>query len=251
MNSLLNFILGKTGLGWLTVHIRQGYLRGSRWTLWPCSSYWRSTYEPDVQAALLRHTPAKGTAAWDLGAHCGFYSLWLARAVGPQGEIIAIEPDPTSFKRLSRHALLNPDAPIRPMVGAASDLDGVLNLIQSEGAGATTSHLAYAGETPAKESLVSVRTFRLDTIATRENLRPPTLIKIDVEGHAAAALRGAIKTLKQHRPRLLISLHSAEECEGVRALIEPLGYQPALLEDDSPVSWESTLYKTAWFTLTK
>lgn len=246
MNPFLTHLLNLSRLGLLPVRIRHGYLRGARWTLWPHSSYWRGHYEPDVQAALVRHTPPRGEAAWDLGAHFGFYSLWLARAVGPGGEIVSVEPDPVSQSRLRRHIRLNPWAPVRAYACAASDQAGKVHLIQSEGAGATTSHLPYQGEKPAATSTIEIETVRLDDLAVREKLRPPTLIKIDVEGHAAAALRGAAETLARHRPRLLISLHSPEECAGVRDQLAPLGYSPSSV-DDQPLSWEETLFHTTWF----
>lgn len=246
MKRTLSLLLERTSLGWLPVRIRHGYLRGARWTLWPHSAYWRGHYEPEVQAALTRHAPPLGSAAWDLGAHFGFYSLWLARAVGSGGGIAAVEPDPVSFARLSRHLRLNPWAPVRAFACAASDRIATVQLIQSEGAGATTSHLAYQGEKPVTAPTVEIPTLPLDTLAVRESLRPPVLVKIDVEGHAAAALRGAAGTLARHHPRLLISLHSPEECTGVHDQLAPLGYHPTDLAD-RPISWDETLFKTAWF----
>ncbi|RRK00726.1 FkbM family methyltransferase [Opitutaceae bacterium TAV3] len=246
MNPLCTRLLLASRLGLLPVRIRHGLLRGSRWTLWPHSSYWRGNYEPDVQAALARHVPRPGVSAWDLGAHFGFYSLWLARAVGPKGEVTAIEPDPVSFIRLRRHVRLNPWAPVRAFACAASDHEGAAHLIQNQGAGATTSHLPYDGETPSLGPVVEIRTQPLDTLARCEGLRPPVLVKIDVEGHAAAALRGAAGTLALHHPRLLISLHSPEECAGVHEQLAPLGYRPAGL-DDRPLDWDETLFRTVWY----
>lgn len=247
MTPLLARLLNFSRIGLLPVRIRHGHLRGARWTLWPHSSYWRGHYEPDVQSALARHAPPPGSAAWDLGAHFGFYSMWLARAVGAGGEIVAVEPDPVSFSRLCRHIRLNPWAPVRAFACAASDRESVVRLIQNAGAGATTSHLPYQGEQPATAPTVEIRTMTLDALVAREKLRPPVLVKIDVEGHAAAALRGAAEILSRHRPRLLISLHSPEECAGVRDQLAPLGYRPFHLDDDRPVSWDDTLFKTAWF----
>lgn len=246
MKPSLVSLLTRTRLGLLPVRIRHGNLRGARWTLWPHSAYWRGYYEPEVQAALGRHVPPPGAAAWDLGAHFGFYSLWLTRAVGPQGEIVAIEPDPVSHARLVRHVRLNRWANVRPFACAASDRAATVSLIQSGGAGATTSHLPYQHESTRGARTVEVVTCALDALAEREKLRPPTLVKIDVEGHAAAALRGAAATLQRHRPRLLISLHSPEECTGVRDQLFPLGYTPTDLHDRT-LGWDEALFQTVWF----
>jgi FkbM family methyltransferase len=246
MNATLTRLLHLSRIGLIPMKVRGGFLRGARWTLWPCSSYWRLEYEPEVQAALRRHAPAEGQVAWDLGAHFGFYSLWLARAVGPRGEVVAFEPDPTSHGRLRRHLALNPWACVRSFPCAVSEKDDTLRLIQNQGAGATTSHLAYHGEQASTGPVVEVATVSLDLLAAREHLRPPALIKIDVEGHAASALKGARDILARHHPRLLISLHSPEECTGVRGELESLGYCPVDLED-RPITWETALFKTVWY----
>ena len=246
MNGAIEHLIRISRLGLLPTRIRHGYLRGARWTLWPCSAYWRREYEPDVLAALQLHAPSAGQAAWDLGAHFGFYSLWLARSVGPLGEVAAFEPDPTSYARLRRHVTLNPWAQVRAFACAASERDTSLRLIQSQGAGATTSHLAYQGEQPSSGTAVDINAVALDQLAERENLRPPVLIKIDVEGHAAAALKGARGVLRHHHPRLLISLHCPEECQGVRSELEPLGYLPYSLEN-RPIAWDDALFQTVWY----
>jgi FkbM family methyltransferase len=236
-------LLSRTPLRYWPVRIRHGYLRGCRWTLWPHSAYWLGSYEPDVQSALARLRPGTGKAAWDLGAHFGFYTLWLARAVGPSGQVCAFEPDHVSSDRLRRHVEMNGLGQVRVYPCAASDSAGERQLVQSEGAGATTSHLPYLGEVAGRGGTVAVRTVALDALLESDRLAPPQLMKIDIEGHAAAALRGAQGVLRRHRPVLLVSLHSPDELDGVRAQTEPLGYRPFAL-GGSPIEWPAALFNT-------
>ncbi|QYM80485.1 FkbM family methyltransferase [Horticoccus luteus] len=243
LGPVLTSLLAHTPLQFWPVRIRHGFLRGNRWTLWPHSAYWRGDYEPEVQAALARNAPPLGGAAWDLGAHFGFYTLWLARAVGPAGQICAFEPDLVSFDRLRRHVTMNRLGHVQIFQCAVSDDTGNRLLIQSQGAGATTSHLPYQGETTAGQHTVAIQTVALDALAEKEAWRPPQFIKIDIEGHAASALRGAQRTLGRHHPVLLISLHSPQEVDGVRIELQPLGYQPYAL-DGARLDWSETLFKT-------
>jgi FkbM family methyltransferase len=230
-------------LGAMPVRIRHGYLRGCRWTLWPHSAYWRGHYEPEVQAALARHAPAEGGCAWDLGAHFGFYTLWLGRAVGPAGQVCAFEPDWVSFKRLRRHVAMNHFDHVRVYHLAASDSGGERLLIQTGGAGATTSHLPYQGETAAGGPVVPVQTVALDELAARDRLAPPQFIKIDIEGHAAFALRGARNVVADHRPTMLVSMHSPDEVDGVRQVVQSCGYSAYAL-DGTHLTWPETLFHT-------
>jgi hypothetical protein len=81
-----------------------------------------------------------------------------------------------------------------------------------------------------------VATGRLDTVLA-ERL-PPTetlgFIKIDVEGHEHAVLRGAAASIMRHRPVLLVEIESrhGSDIEAIFAMLIGLGYRAfALLGD--------------------
>jgi len=58
---------------------------------------------------------------------------------------------------------------------------------------------------PARE-LTQVRAMTVDDLTSE--FGAPTHIKIDVEGHEAAAVRGARKTLTRDAPQLFLELHN-------------------------------------------
>lgn len=236
-------VLSRTHLRFWPVRVKHGFLRGAAWTLWPHSAYWRGHYEPDVQAALARNAPPEGAVAWDLGAHFGFYTLWLARAVGPAGQVCAFEPDAVSFERLRRHVSMNEMAQVKTYPYATSARAGQQVLVQNQGSGATTSHLPYEGESTEGLNTITVQTIALDDLVARDGLRAPSFVKIDIEGHAASALAGASELLRKARPVILISLHSPDELSGVRSHLEPLGYEPYDL-NGAAMQWSATLFQT-------
>ncbi len=49
-------------------------------------------------------------------------------------------------------------------------------------------------------------------------------IKLDVDGHGHKAHAGAAEAIRRQRPVILAGLHSPDEIDGLRALLDPLGY---------------------------
>ena len=75
---------------------------------------------------------------------------------------------------------------------------------------------------PHKE--VSVPVAKLDTLVSAGTIRPPDLIKIDVEGHEVAVLRGMMNQLEGKQPALLIEVLSLGAAYEVDRLTRPFGY---------------------------
>jgi FkbM family methyltransferase len=126
---------------------------------------------------------------------------------------------------------------VRHWNAAVSEVSGEQELILSQGEGATTSHLAYEGEHNTPFATIRVAKVRLDDLVSRGELRLPRLVKVDVEGHAAPALRGAREAIATARPTVFISFHSPQEVAGTRAVLEPLGYTSAWL-DGRRCTWD-------------
>ena len=172
--------------------IHSGEARGLRWRrshrrLSDRVEYWLGTHEPPVQRALAdRLSP--GDTFFDVGANAGFFSILAARQVGATGLCVAVEPDPA----------------IANIVAAQAELNGFDNV-------AVVRKLVTAsggGEWPWTVGGVATPTTTIDQLT--RGFRPPTVIKIDVEGLEIEALRGGEATLREHRPSLVIEAHSAE-----------------------------------------
>lgn len=221
-------------LGRFPVKVQRGLAHGAWWSIYPSSAYWRlGGNDPDVETALTRHAAHKNYICWDIGAHHGIYAVGLARAVGPDGRVEAFEPDPVSAGRLRWHKRLNRLSHLHIHEVAASEKSGEARIYQYNGFGATTSHLPFAGETLAHVPSAPIKIIRLDDWLREGRIRPPNFIKIDVEGHGVAALSGMKETLQNHRPIVLLAVHTAEERDRGSALLQELGYQ---LEPVSPAT---------------
>lgn len=168
---------------------------------------------------------APGDGMIDAGANIGVYSLQAAARVGEAGRVYAFEPMHKSFDMLARSVEANGFA------GRCALYNEGLG--ESEGTG--SFHLSAHATNPGS-SYVSLGSDG-DRIAIRamdsiRYERPIRFIKIDVEGFEPQILRGARKTLAEHRPVILTELfpRSLREIGGLSgpayvAMLEEAGYR--------------------------
>ena len=137
---------------------------------------------------------------FDIGANIGLYSALLGTSF-PHLNIHAFEPFPDSCDNLEA-------------IAAANGLDITLHRCAISDAIGTAS-LTISAQSDASHSLstrrnsgtgnIEVPTTTLDALV-RELGVVPDLIKVDVERHEPAVVRGGIETLTEHRPIVVIEL---------------------------------------------
>ena len=74
------------------------------------------------------------------------------------------------------------------------------------------------------EGELAVNCVSLDGMRTRRELRPPNLIKIDVEGAELAVLQGAAQLLAEAHPVIFLATHGAEVHRQCCDFLWKLGY---------------------------
>ena len=150
--------------------------------------------DSDLVRRLLAWSLAPDSCCIDVGAHAGSVLREMLRAA-PDGRHIAYEPLPHLAEHLRAEF---PQVDVR--CAAVSDHAGEASFGHVRAAEAW-SGLAYRplpGD--AEQDIVEI-TVHLE--ALDDALPPsymPALIKIDVEGGEEAVLRGALRTLREHRP---------------------------------------------------
>jgi hypothetical protein len=94
---------------------------------------------------------------------------------------------------------------------------------------------AGAPDEPAA-GLLEVEVVALDEFAAAAGT-PPGLIKMDIEGGEAAALRGARRLMRQAKPILLLELHQAQAAEAGTVFdeLQQMGYEIRRLARQYPV----------------
>lgn len=157
-------------------------------------------YESEVLDAL-RSRLRPGAVLWDIGANFGLHSVTLARLV-PGATIVAFEPNPAEHARLLRHRAWNAPHLITSSL-ALSDSPGVLPLhLGPAGNSGMTTLAPWSQGTYAGTVLVAAAPG--DELIARGTLPAPTIIKLDVEGHEPAVLRGLATALASPRCELVV-----------------------------------------------
>ena len=143
----------------------------------------------------------EGMAFFDIGAHFGLFTL-AATHFGAR--FVAVDPSPLATKiAISQLKLNGVEERVQVIQAAVSDAPGSL-LMLSSGVFSNGYFRLVKGRSPRELTRTEATT--IDRLA--QQFGPPTHIKIDVEGHEAAVLRGGRDTLKSAAPVLFLELHN-------------------------------------------
>jgi FkbM family methyltransferase len=170
-----------------------------------------------------------GDCVWDVGANVGHYTAAFALRVGSSGHVVAFEPSPINFARLTSH--LEGFDNVTPLCLALGSTSGEVPFEQGSDELGATSHICdvppsrlhqgpLAGRPPAELSTVElapgassrapflVRVERGRDLVTSGRAPMPTFIKIDTEGHELEVLHGLGELLDAPELRVLcIEMH--------------------------------------------
>lgn len=166
------------------------------------------SYEAAVELTLMRLV-GPGERVLDVGANHGMLSLLLAHLVGPAGRVDAFEPNPRCLAVLREQVALNRIRHLHVHDVALSDAAGEAEFFS------VPAHTGYgtlgaigggdAGFHETFRDRFHVRVVRGDEALS--DRRSISLIKIDVEGYEAHALRGLRDTLRRDRPALVTEVN--------------------------------------------
>lgn len=162
-------------------------------------------FEP-FQTELVVNEVRPGDMAIDLGAHVGYYTLLLARLVGPAGRVLAFEPDPDNFALLAHNVALNGYANVELFNAGVSARPGRARLFRSpDNAGDHRLHDSPGDPRPG----VDVAVVSLDDVF-RDRAGGIDFVKVDVQGSEGAALEGMAGLLARcPRVKLLVEFWPA------------------------------------------
>jgi len=178
-------------------------------------------WEPDNLAVLMSFV-RDDTVFLDIGANVGYFALSIGNRVGRAGKVFAFEPHPALANLIARSVHLNSLEPLLEVHQCAlSDQNGTLDLYYPEGHLGQGSHLRNA-ERPGTH--VAVASHKLDSLLPAAVV--PDLVKIDVEGHELAVLRGMHDVIARS-PKIKILFEKLErdnaDTRAIGALLSSFG----------------------------
>lgn len=192
-------------------------------------SYVLGIAEREMQRFFATHI-RPGDHVLDVGANIGFFTLVAAALTGPTGRIASFEPHPDNAEALRRNVIANELDQVEIVEAAVSDRTGESDLHVNTSDQVASLVVARTNET------VSVQTVTLDDEIQRLGLRPG-FVKIDVEGHEDAVVRGMNETLRTFRPIVVCEVHTNKPTfdHPVPATLTAAGYRVSWLEEGADV----------------
>jgi FkbM family methyltransferase len=148
----------------------------------------------------------------DVGAHIGYYSLYMLPGVS---KAYCFEPDPRVFALLENNVRDKPKVETIPWAVGASDCRARFTLERDS----EISHLSHYGEDKFRQIVVNMVT--IDSFVFERGLAVEA-IKIDVEGHDIEVIRGAMGVLEQQQP---VVLTEARPDADLFALMQRISYR--------------------------
>jgi FkbM family methyltransferase len=141
--------------------------------------------------------------------------LEFADIVGPQGAILAFEPDPLGFAEARDALAQHPDAHVALLpLGLWHETDTV-RLRSSQGGSQVLPDSEDTGE-----DIVEIRTTSIDEAVAEHTLPRVDFIKLDVEGAEFNTIRGALRTIARFKPNLAISVyHGLDDLHAIPELL--------------------------------
>ena len=148
-------------------------------------------YEPWEQQ-LFRTLCRPGDTVVDIGANVGLYTAIAARAVGSAGRVISLEPHLESYSYLQKTIAINGLTHVRAVNAACGDHSGTVDLFLTDENKADSRLYDVTGARPR----TTVEMVTLDDLLEREGVRKVDVIKMDIQGAEALALKGMRRTLR-------------------------------------------------------
>ncbi len=182
--------------------------------------------ETEMLSGVLSRLRA-GDVFLDVGSNLGVFTVFAAKVVGPAGRVVAFEPETTAHNRLIENIRLNDLHNVRALKLALSDTRATRRLILGD-AGAVSQSAHLADDAGPSEV---VETADYDWLVANQSLPIPHLVKMDIEGHEFAALKGMSATLANLACAALfceihpLSLPKGVSPEQVVELIRSFGFE--------------------------
>ena len=160
--------------------------------------------------AFVLNRDLAGKTAVDIGANRGIYSYWLHRQVGPEGRVIAFEPQPELVSDLLdlRDSFHLHRLEVVEMGLSSESGERILRRPRTHWGGAS---FEGQGEERADLELITTKVTTLDRFFENHAARPISFIKCDVEGHEYHVFHGGQRLLQEDRPDLLFECHDAAQ----------------------------------------
>lgn len=178
-------------------------------------------YESEVRLEI-EESAQIGDAIWDIGANFGLHCVTLGKR-RQDLKIVAFEPNPIEHARLMLHRGWN--APhIQTCSVALSDRTAMIELHLGPPGNSGMTTLSPWSKTSYTETIL-VAAVEGDGLIASGRIPSPNIIKLDVEGHEAAVLRGLRQTLNGAACRMVVFEDGPDRDTEPKQLLRTAGFE--------------------------
>lgn len=150
----------------------------------------------------------------DLGSNAGFSVLFF-KSVYPGARIVAVEPNPDTFRRLRLNTAHLENVDI--VQAAVTDHEGEATLYSGN-----ESWAAALSASPDRRTATVIPAVTLEGIVGRLGLPKIDLLKMDIEGAEDAVLRASVSVL-QNTQTVIFEYHQEHHSDTLWTLLDQLG----------------------------
>jgi FkbM family methyltransferase len=184
----------------------------------------------EITGYLLKHKLERGDVVVDAGAYEGVFSVLASRLVGPEGGVIAFEPDSQNRRRLESNLRSNRCKNVTVVAKGLWSGEDLMSFCESGGDFSCISSDDL--DTPVNadwNANTAVEVTSLDAELEHLGLDRIDFLKADVEGAEIEMLKGARRTLEGSDARAAIaSYHIVDgrmSCYRVEDALKAFGYE--------------------------
>lgn len=226
---IFNFLMNK-------VHIYpflklKGFLKCHKAKIYNVNYIWRP---PEIHVAKIMEEKIKrGDTVLDVGAHFGYYTLLMAKKVGPTGKVISFEPTKETFKVMVENVIKNNYQKIvKPENKGVSNKNEVLTL---------NAKKFWPMNSFAEKNFlggIGIECIDLDSYC-KKNLIKPDFLKIDTEAFEEKVIMGLKKTIKKFHPKIILEVNKdSEGAKNIFKIFKKNGYKI--------YTWEKRIDEDYW-----
>ncbi len=173
-----------------------------------------------VAKMASRHI-AKDDVVYDIGAHIGYTSLLFVKLVGANGQVHAFELLPSVAEKYLKKTIqaneLSHLISVHP-IGLSSKAEQI-DIYVGETMMGTLDRSGYESKNVERCKIET-----LDQYLVESGIKPPSLIKVDIERAEVEFLKGARSTIARFKPVLIIEFHNADLLREGYRLLDVLNY---------------------------
>ncbi len=209
----------------------------------PDTYHFRCESAGDLWRARTLFEKEPGTVAWiksdvrpgdvfyDIGANIGLYTVLAGRRVQPGGAVVSFEPHAANAHSLLHNVRENGlGGTVRVLSSALNDSEGYFDFHYHSGMSSSSQSQLHEQKDDQNQPFTPVFTelkhaTTIDRLVRDGIIRPPTLVKMDVDGNEMLILRGMTETLSgAARPRAIQIEVGPRQREPILAFMAGLPY---------------------------